>query len=72
MKLMTSTAPAVLDSLKSVQDDTQPAPLQALIMKLSEALEDGEARERTESSASAAPQMATAEVQTAKPNRKLI
>jgi hypothetical protein len=72
MRLMTSTAPSVLDSLKSVQDDTQPAPLQALIMKLSEALEDGEAAERAQAAHAEAPQMASAEVQTAQPNRKLI
>ena len=47
MKLITSTAPVVLDSLKSTggQDD-QPPPLQALISKLSEAIEEDEPREK--------------------------
>ena len=44
MRLLTSTAPVVLDSLKasSGQED-QPAPLQALISKLTEAIEQDEA-----------------------------
>ena len=47
MKLITSTAPFVLDSLKSESpENDQPPPIQALINKLSEAVESEEAIEK--------------------------
>lgn len=78
MSLITSTAPFVLDSLKSSNvEQNQPPPLQALISKLSEAIEEDDAHEAEESNAQTAttsppraPQMSTATVQTTNPNMK--
>jgi chromosome segregation ATPase len=68
MRLLTSTAPMVLDSLKSVDSEAnQPAPLQALITKLNEALEEGEPP-RPE--VAPPPKMVSTPVQTPNPNMK--
>jgi hypothetical protein len=68
MRLITSTAPVVLDSLKSVgEEDNQPEPLQALINKLNEAIAEGDAQTQPQPRP---PAMAAATVQTTNPNMK--
>jgi chromosome segregation ATPase len=70
MRLLTSTAPVVLDSLKSVDSEAnEPAPLQALITKLNEALEEGQDRPAADAPA---PKMVSTPVQTTNPNMKLL
>ncbi|OHT04765.1 hypothetical protein TRFO_06210 [Tritrichomonas foetus] len=70
MKLITSTAPFVLDSLKSDStENDQPPPLQALINKLTEAVEDEEAAERQAAqNRGQAPKLTSTTVQTTNPN----
>ena len=73
MKLITSTAPFVLESLKSeTNEEDQPQPLQALISKLTEALEDEESLEQAsfEKTQSQQPTLVSATVQTTNPNMK--
>lgn len=71
MKLITSTAPFVLESLKSDTSGTdQPPPLQALIAKLTEAVEDEEAAEENRRAQNRAPKMSSTTVQTTNPNMK--
>ena len=68
MKLITSTAPYVLESLKSeINEEDQTQPLQALINKLTEAIEDEESAEKEESLPEQ-PELVSATVQTTNPN----
>ena len=71
MKLLTSTAPVVLDSLKATGQEEKPPPLQALISKLTEAIEEDEAREkRRPEKVAPPPKLVAATVQTTNPNMK--
>jgi chromosome segregation ATPase len=72
MRLITSTAPVVLESLKSSGDEEQPAPLEALIAKLTEALEEEEKSSQnvTTERSLQSPKMATGFAQTTNPNMK--
>lgn len=68
MKLITSTAPVVLDSLKATGNEEQPAPLQALISKLNEAIEEDESGAPKEQPQQA--RLVSTTVQTTNPNMK--
>ena len=73
MKLITSTAPFVLESLKSeTNEEDQPQPLQALISKLTEAIEDEESAEQTRGTLNRTqqqqPTLVSTTVQTTNPN----
>lgn len=70
MKLITSTAPVVLDSLKATGNEEQPAPLQALISKLNEAIEEDEASGPKTEPQPQQTRLVSTTVQTANPNMK--